>query len=810
MVNKFLAVLLGFCVFAFADSTAVSSAAISSVVASSSSAPVNLSSSVASVVMPAQVPAKKDSLPATFAATDSLIASVPLNDPFAEQEKILPKDFQNLVVRAERSKRASTDFDVSKNVQDFAKAAYYYYRERWDSAYVAYDSLRGRDSVLEKSVILRMARTCFMLGDYNKMRTTLALGNKYAKDSDFDKSASRMRIEAAMADTSLTDAAHADSLKVFLEKYPKGEDAAALRYRYALYLEQFKQPAQAKKLYIQLLASSTVYKDSAFAAIRRLRKVQGTPENLPEKIAYAKMACAKDEASACLTLLDSIAIMDSVQLAKNPALAVAPSEDSLQKLLPPSTLDMDTRITLWEKRAVTLRNLKRDDESIAQFKFLLDSVEAKPLWMQSILKLYRNNAKKYAKEIKTTDSLLQDASQFSKENANNLWIKGFEYEQNEKYDSAIVCFKKLSHRRFKNNVKRQWAKFRIGFVYFKQEKWQEAVDAFIDAAKEPFLWSGSGARMFLGDAYMKLGKDSLAREAYLDCIRDFPLAYYAHRSRLKLAEYKLMEEKDIPYAHGVSMTPEETLAWIRASQKLGKPDTTYNPARYNRIRELFLYGFSDEAFALYDEVRRKNYKRLDFLYEYGTLFYEMGEVAAGYRLARQFQNNIDRRRLMAPPIGVLHYLYPIPFKEQVKFHSGNRIDPFFVYSVMRQESIFNFEIASPVGARGLLQIMPATGKMVAAKEGIPDFDPLFLYNPYMNIRLGVRYLVDLKAEYSDDYMYVLGNYNAGPKPTKRWQAAGQGKHWDIRAEEISYWETRDYVKRVMGNYWIYQEIYEGL
>ena len=805
MVNKFLAVLLVSCVVAFADSTAVSSAALSS-----SSAPANLSSSVVDAVMPKQAPAKKDSLPATFAATDSLIASVPLNDPFAEQEKILPKDFQNLVVRAERSKRASTDFDVSKNVQDFAKAAYYYYRERWDSAYVAYDSLRGRDSVLEKSVILRMARTCFMLGDYNKMRTTLALGNKYAKDSDFDKSASRMRIEAAMADTSLTDAAHADSLKVFLEKYPKGEDAAALRYRYALYLEQFKQPAQAKKLYIQLLASSTVYKDSAFAAIRRLRKVQGTPENLPEKIAYAKMACAKDEASACLTLLDSIAIMDSIQLAKNPALAVAPSEDSLQKLLPPSTLDMDTRITLWEKRAVTLRNLKRDDESIAQFKFLLDSVEAKPLWMQSILKLYRNNAKKYAKEIKTTDSLLQDASQFSKENANNLWIKGFEYEQNEKYDSAIVCFKKLSHRRFKNNVKRQWAKFRIGFVYFKQEKWQEAVDAFIDAAKEPFLWSGSGARMFLGDAYMKLGKDSLAREAYLDCIRDFPLAYYAHRSRLKLAEYKLMEEKDIPYAHGVSMTPEETLAWIRASQKLGKPDTTYNQARYNRIRELFLYGFSDEAFALYDEVRRKNYKRLDFLYEYGTLFYEMGEVAAGYRLARQFQNNIDRRRLMAPPIGVLHYLYPIPFKEQVKFHSGNRIDPFFVYSVMRQESIFNFEIASPVGARGLLQIMPATGKMVAAKEGIPDFDPLFLYNPYMNIRLGVRYLVDLKAEYSDDYMYVLGNYNAGPKPTKRWQAAGQGKPWDIRAEEISYWETRDYVKRVMGNYWIYQEIYEGL
>jgi len=109
-----------------------------------------------------------------------------------------------------------------------------------------------------------------------------------------------------------------------------------------------------------------------------------------------------------------------------------------------------------------------------------------------------------------------------------------------------------------------------------------------------------------------------------------------------------------------------------------------------------------------------------------------------------------------------------------------------------------------------LQIMPATGRMLAKQEGLTNFDASQLYNAYLNIRLGIRYLVDLKAEYKDDYMYVLGNYNAGPKPTRRWQAAGAGLPWDIRAEDISYWETRDYVKRVMGNYWIYQEIYDEL
>lgn len=744
-------------------------------------------------------------------STDSLIATMPLApvDPYAELEQIAPAHFQDMVVRQQRLKAISEDQSQPKNVRDFARAAQFYYKEQWDSSYAAYDILRGRDTLLDGAVILRMATAKFKLGDYKMMRSALSAYRNYEKDASFDRAASRLRIEAAMADSTLSDHAHADSLKAFVEKYPKSDDAAALRYRYAQYLEQFKQLKDAKRVYLKLLTSSSVYKDSAFMAIRRLRKVRGAPETLEEKVAYAKMACAKDNAGECLTLLDSIQILDSMLIALSPESALPPPEDSLQKNLPPSSLDMATRINLWEKRAVTLRTLKREDESIKQFKFLLDSVEARPLWMQSILRLYRNNAGRYEKEIRAMDAALQDASQFSKENANNLWVKGFEYEQKENYDSAIVCYRTLSHKRFKNNVKRQWAKFRIGFVYYKQEKWNEAVAAFIDASKEPFLWSGSGARMFLGDAYMKLGKDSLAREAYLDCIRDFPLAYYAHRSRLKLVEYGLMAEKDVPYAHGVLMAPEQTLAWVRASQKIGKPDTSYNAERYKRIRTLFQYGFSEQAFALYDEARKKNAKRLDFLYEYGKLFYEMGETAAGYRLARQFQNNIDRRRLMAPPIDVLHYLYPIPYKEQVKFHSGERIDPFFVYSVMRQESIFNFEIMSPAGACGLLQIMPATGKMLAGKEGLENFEPRQLFNAYMNIRLGIRYLVDLKAEYNDDYMYVLGNYNAGPKPTKRWQAAGEGKHWDVRAEEISYWETRDYVKRVMGNYWIYQEIYDS-
>ena len=730
--------------------------------------------------------------------------------PFAEQEVVPPEQFQNAVVRAARAQKTMNDISVSQNYRDFARAAYYYYSGQWDSAYAAYNSLRTREPSLTGNVILRMARANFNQEKYAKMRETLRLEKGLESDAAWREAADRLKIEAAMADNSLNDVSRADSLMRFLDRYPDNEDVVALRYRYARYLEDSYRLKQAKRLYMKLLTSRSSYKDSAYASIRRLREVLGTPESLAEKVAYAKMACNKDEMKNCLVLLDSIQIMDAQQAQKNPA-SVVQSDDPAYSRLKKSTLDLNTRIILWEKRAGALRALNRNEDAIEQYRLLIENVEPRPGWIQAILKLYRKEAAGlFDEEIHTYDSLLQDVNQFSNENANNLWLRGFEFEQKLMYDKAIDCYKKLIHKRFKNNLRRQWARFRIGYVYFKRNMWVEAAAYFNDAKKDPFLWSGSASRMFLGDTYMKMGEDSLAREAFLDCIKDFPLSYYAHRSRMKLLEYRLLPNEKIPYAHGVVMSPTATLDWIRSVNKLGKPDPSYNKERYERIKKLFLYGFEDEAFRLYDELKKKNAKRMDFLYEYGKLFYEMGETAAGYRLARQFQAKMDRRVFMSPPIDVLHYLYPVPYADPVVYYSGTNIDPFFVYSVMRQESIFDFEITSPAGACGLLQIMPATGKMLAEKEEIPNFEPKRLYNAYMNIRLGIRYLIDLKDEYKNDYMYVLTNYNAGPKPTKRWQSEGEGFPWDLRAEEISYWETRDYVKRVMGNYWIYKEIYSGI
>jgi soluble lytic murein transglycosylase len=225
-----------------------------------------------------------------------------------------------------------------------------------------------------------------------------------------------------------------------------------------------------------------------------------------------------------------------------------------------------------------------------------------------------------------------------------------------------------------------------------------------------------------------------------------------------------------------------------------------------QIGILLRSGFEREAYSLYDESFKLHKNRPEFYYRYGTMFMQNGEYAIAHRMARNFLDIVPREKMLSVPVQVLKFLYPLPHEIKVKKHA--KIDPFFVYSIMRQESMFDAQITSPAGARGLLQIMPATGDFLSRAEKIEKFDRDLLYNAYMNIRLGVRYLNDLYTEYKGDYIGVLGNYNAGPAPAGRWLVNHGSLPWDIRVEEVSYWETRDYVKRVMGNYWTYKEIYD--
>jgi len=136
----------------------------------------------------------------------------------------------------------------------------------------------------------------------------------------------------------------------------------------------------------------------------------------------------------------------------------------------------------------------------------------------------------------------------------------------------------------------------------------------------------------------------------------------------------------------------------------------------------------------------------------------------------------------------------------------NGLDPVLVAALIRQESNFNPLATSPVGARGLMQLMPDVGKAVAASKGIGPWDPDLLYQPAVNIKLGTAHLSGLAHRYPE-VVKVLAAYNAGESRVEKWSSKTGAADPEVFTERIPFVETRDYVRTIVRNRAYYQALY---
>lgn len=132
-------------------------------------------------------------------------------------------------------------------------------------------------------------------------------------------------------------------------------------------------------------------------------------------------------------------------------------------------------------------------------------------------------------------------------------------------------------------------------------------------------------------------------------------------------------------------------------------------------------------------------------------------------------------------------------------------DPLLTLALMRQESFFNREAVSSAGAKGLMQLMPATAARVARQLGLP-YDPARLDEPAYNTALGRRYFYDLLASFGEP-AFALAGYNAGPGRVPQWRGALGDDDLDLFIERIPLKETRSYVRRILLNWQEYRRIY---
>lgn len=185
----------------------------------------------------------------------------------------------------------------------------------------------------------------------------------------------------------------------------------------------------------------------------------------------------------------------------------------------------------------------------------------------------------------------------------------------------------------------------------------------------------------------------------------------------------------------------------------------------------------------------------------GTASFDQTQLIAATALAHQWgwHPTAITTTIQAKHWNDLSVRFPLAYQQQMtdSARSAN-IEPQWLYAIARQESAFASDARSAVGARGLLQLMPATAEGLAKNLGV-KFDIPDLYKPEKNIQLGSQYLKQLLDAFDGNTMLATAAYNAGPNRVKRWlNTQPLSIDADIWIETLPYYETREYVQNVMA------------
>jgi len=189
------------------------------------------------------------------------------------------------------------------------------------------------------------------------------------------------------------------------------------------------------------------------------------------------------------------------------------------------------------------------------------------------------------------------------------------------------------------------------------------------------------------------------------------------------------------------------------------------------------------------------------------IYTSYGETYRAMRVLKRALPFAASAPIKSIPLAYWRILFPEVYWDTIKAESAkNGLDPYFVASLIRQESEFNPSAISKANAYGLMQLLPSVGKQMAREEGIGSIETRQLLDPVLNIRLGTRYLRETMEKFGRVPEYALAAYNAGDNRVTDWQAAGPYQGIDEFVESIPFTETREYVQGILRN----QDIYRGI
>lgn len=412
---------------------------------------------------------------------------------------------------------------------------------------------------------------------------------------------------------------------------------------------------------------------------------------------------------------------------------------------------------------------KRYKSSVSRDKAQRTTVKAK---QKEILRLIRQRKFTQAQETlntkemrKTLDSIERD--ELAAELAERLLYIG---DINVAHDIAVAATRQSGMY----VPKAAWV---AGLTSWMNKDYVGAANAFEIVGQSIYgsSWLRSAGAYWAGRSYRKLGDEAQTRE-WMRKASVQPHTFYGLMARKALGR-RMTFNWDVPnYTNADAEILQEHEPVRRAMALLAAGQSHLAEA------ELLRLDISDE----------KTGRALI------ALAMEKGLSGLAYRLGHKIRR----------PNGGYYdaALYPASHWAETVLSSKN--NKALVHAVMRQESRFETLARSSKGAKGLMQLMPKTAQFVASLHNIKDYSRNRLSDPYFNVDLGARHIDDLLKNpmIAQDMMSMLIAYNAGPGNLKRWRERWPEASDDplLFIELLPARETRDYVEKVLANYWIYR------
>lgn len=278
-----------------------------------------------------------------------------------------------------------------------------------------------------------------------------------------------------------------------------------------------------------------------------------------------------------------------------------------------------------------------------------------------------------------------------------------------------------------------------------------------------------------------LGRKMISREARESLLFEYPMTFHnlaANGSHKKSVDWIVREEAP----------PIAFRSLIR---------TDLNPL-LRAIEALILRDNKDLAADLVDRhANRIQQTEPEVRLYVAAIMHKSNQALSKFRLLSALFQDVPRT--VSGP--TLKLFFPLWFFDIVQPQSGEELDPLLVTALIRQESAFNVRAQSRVGARGLMQLMPATARMLSTVRTSKLFDPK------TNIELGTKYLRKRLAQYNGDVELTLAAYNAGFARVDQWKRRYPTENRLLFIDLIPFRETRDYVSSILRNYYWYTRLY---